>query len=209
MLTIMQNALAGVPELQRKILVYCLGTPSAAAMRQIAEETEKKRRNAPEYLHDHITAWRDSPILVAPKKFEYEFRRARAYTFDAYIVDRELIVAKRWFMTENAPQRVAAIQDLMKAKQVKLDGFVSRLTAKETNGTPSGVCLRRYLDRLREHGFTILDAQTFWSKKTHDCVLRDAKDNPLNVNTCPPAVFLELTEAIKVHKENREKIEYW
>lgn len=209
MLAMMQHALAGEIHLQRKILVYCLGTPSAAAMRQIAEETEEKRRNAPEYLLDHITAWRDSPILVAPKKFEYEFRRAREYTFNAYIVDRELIVAKRWFMTENAPERVDAIKNLMEAMQVKLDGLVSRLTAKETNGTPSGVCLRRYLDRLREHGFTMLDTQTFWSKKTYDCVLRDAKDTPLNINTCPSTVFLELTEAIKVHKANREKISYW
>jgi hypothetical protein len=209
MLSMMQNALAGELHLQRKILVYCLGTPAAAAMRQIVEETEEKRRNAPEHLIDHITAWRDSPALVSPKKFEHEFRRAKAYTFDAHIVVRELIVAMCWFMPENAPERVAAIQDLMEAKQVKLDGLVSRLTAKEKNGTPSGVCLRRYLDRLREHGFTMLDTQTFWSKKTYDCVLRDARDNPLNINTHPSTVLLELTEAINVHKSNRGKIEYW
>lgn len=209
MLSMMQNALAGEIHLQRKILVYCLGTPTAAAMRQIVEETENKRRNAPEYLLDHITAWRDSPILVAPKKFEQELRRARAYTYNTYVVDLELIVAKRWFMTENAPQRVAAIQGLMEAMQIKLDRLVSRLTAKEMHGTPSGVCLRRYLDRLREHGFTMLDGQTFWSKKTYDCVLRDARDNPLNINTCPSRVLLELTQATNVHKANRMKIEYW
>jgi hypothetical protein len=205
MLSMMQNALAGEIHLQRKILVYCLGTPTAAAMRQIVEETEEKRRNAPEYLLDHITAWRDSPILVSPKNFEHEFRRAKAYTFDSYVVERELIVARRWFMTENAPQRVAAIQDLMDAKQVKLDKLIARLTVKEKHGTPSGVCMRRYLDRLREHGFTMLDSQTFWSKKTYDCVLRDARDNPLNINTCPSIVLLDLTEAIKVHKANRGK----
>lgn len=42
MLSMMQNALAGEIHLQRKILVYCLGTPTAAAMRQIVEETEEK-----------------------------------------------------------------------------------------------------------------------------------------------------------------------
>lgn len=211
MLSTMKNALAGVPELQRKILLYCLETPGATAMRQIVEEVKEKRRAAPERLNDYITAWRDSRVLRPPKNASTAFERARAYTFTTFIVGKELEVAKQLFMSEcsDNTKLVAAKKDLKEASNVKFVSLISKLNAREKNGTPSAITLRRYLDRFRERGITFLDTDTYWSMKTQDGVVRNAGGVPIVESECPPAVLLELTKAALIHKKIRATSDYW
>jgi hypothetical protein len=208
----MLQTLAGEPHLQRKILTYCLGTPTASVMRQIVEETEEKRRAIPECSIDYITAWRDSRILHPPKKIETALKRAKAYSFNTYIVSKELTVAKCLFSPEDALELATATKDLEEAKNMKLGCMVSRLNSKETNGTPSGVVLRRHWERLREHGFVMLETQTYWSKEVYDCVMRCSDGVPLEElgkDVCSPLVIKELTEAAIIHRAQRNGIQYW
>jgi len=210
MLSTMQNALAGVPELQRKILLYCLETPGATAMRQIVEEVEEKRRAAPDRLKDYITAWRDSRVLGPPKKSQTAFERAKAYTFTTFIVGKELEVAKHLFMSEGSNAKlVAAKKDLKEASHVKFSCLISKLNAREKNGTPSAITLRRYLDRFRERGITFLETDTYWSMKTQDGVVRNAGGVQIVESECPPDVLSELTRAALTHKAIRSTSDYW
>lgn len=206
----MLESLAGVPELQRKILFYCLGTHSATAMRQIVEKVEVKRCAIPERLIDYITAWRYSGVLGPPPNMCSALKRARAYTFTTFIVGKELEIAKELFVTDGSCARLAAAKkDYEESKEVKFTSLISKMTAIEKNGTPSALLIRRSLERAKTHGLTVLEFETFWSMRTRDGVVRNRGGIRMVESECPIDVLLELTNAALIHKEIRATSEYW
>ena len=148
MLSLINTHLNGFEPLQIKIFMYCLGTPSATAMAPLISLVKENP--------DHqITAWH---FHKPEKKVSNKISR-RSHTFVSYVVSCELAVAKLADITiANAKDNyICASSMLFKKRQLEL-------TAKEENGTPTGIIMREYVAYLVETGFTFEGNQTMWGR---------------------------------------------
>ncbi len=114
--------LAGVQPLQNKILMYCLGSPSASVMKPVCARVEAKRQ-AKLDTEDEATAWR---YKESAKNNNAYGRYKRPNTFGSFLglcVIEELRIIKEQDPTlkaEGGRQLKRLLQTLIEIKQFEL-----------------------------------------------------------------------------------------
>jgi hypothetical protein len=138
MISLINTHLNGFAPLQNKILMYCLGSPSAIAMAPVLAIVEEKKQELNARPLDQITAWR----FYKPNKKISTKISMRRHTFTSYVITCELEVAKLTDskMTNAEDNYIYASKRMFEKKQFEL-------TCKETEaGTPTAIIMRDYFE---------------------------------------------------------------
>ena len=169
MLLLINTHLNGFEPLQIKILMYCLGSPSANVMKPVVSIVEEKRQENQEKSDDQITAWR---FYKPAKEFD-----SKIFTFSSYIIRCEIEVIK---IEDGNPRKEEALENLGYAKQMMFDMKYNKLTTKDTeNGTPTGIIMRKYVANLVKKGFILEGNQTMWGRFSCGEIKSMRKNGPL------------------------------
>lgn len=189
----MSTQLAGYEPLQNKILMYCLGTPTAALMKPLVSLVEQ-HKSANMDLNCE-TAWR----YYSPKKdgVDIALKKARMYSFSTYIVDREMNVARLEMPGSNPEAKEEAIEEVVLAKKTMLQIVHYRSTKKEKdNGTPTGIIMRNYMSVLFSKGLQLPGNETMWARFSSGEIL-SCKRQAMTSLQVKPEVLSDLTKAMK------------
>lgn len=151
---LMTTHLEGQYPLQRMILNYCLslGTPSSNAMKPLVKATQNRIHSNPSKPVDEMTAWRCKPKRTMPKLVECTFRSCG--------VVMEMEVLRMNSVWENTNQALLEEKSHI-LKLVRCSNFRMKydsLCKRETNGTPSAICIRDYINNRKKR-------RSFGSKK--------------------------------------------
>ena len=142
MISLINTHLNGLAPIQNKILMYCLGSPSAIAMAPVLAIVEEKRHELKDTRPlDQITAWR---FYKPPNKKISNKISMRRHTFTSYVIIFELEVAKLTdsIMPNAEGNYIYASKRMVEKKQIEL-------TCKETEiGTPTAIIMRDYFETL-------------------------------------------------------------
>ncbi len=151
MLQSMITELNGLKPLQNKILMYCLGSPSATIMKPLCAQIEAKRRDE----DDEATAFRYYKAIIKSSK-----PRKYVRSYLGWTATEELKLIK------NQDPDLRADQERIVKTCLKtyLDIRLSDLTEEEENGTPTGVIMRKYIKNLLKKGYKLLKNETIWAK---------------------------------------------
>ena len=185
MLQSMINHLAGLYPLQNKILMYCLGTPSAEIMKPLCLQIEAKRRDQDDEDENKMTAFRyyQPEIKSKPKCIR---------SFLGWAVTEEA----KLFKLRDPDLRAEQEQVVKKCFETCFEFKLEDLTEKEENGTPTGVIMRRYIKDLLKKGYTKLENETLWAKFSHGELINGYNRRPLTIRQIKPDVLAELTNAL-------------
>ncbi len=184
--------LAGLKPLQNKILMYCLGSPSAAIMKPLCAQIEAKRRDQ----DDEATAFRYyTPEIKSSKRRKYiRSCLGRAIT-------EEVKMIKNHYLDLRAEhERIVQM-----CFETYLDNRMDILTKKEENGTPTGIIMRKYIRCLFNQGYTMLENETLWAKFSLGELISGYNKTPLIISYMNPEVFTELTNALNEMTKLRDK----
>jgi len=158
MMQLMINHLEGQYPLQRIILNYCLslGTPTSNAMKPLVEATQNRITAEPDKPKDEMTAWRCKPKQTMSKLGEC--------TFHSFVLVMELEVLRLNSVWENTDQALleekASILGLVQNTNLKMK--YDSLFKKETNGTPSAICIRDYINYYKKRTPLVFETMTLW-----------------------------------------------
>lgn len=182
-LQLMVNKLAGYEPLQNKILMYCLGSPSASAIKLLCNQVEVKRQDN----KDESTAWnyyKSEIKSTKPRKF--------VRSFLGWCIREELKLLKIEY-----PYLTAKSEQIVnKNFQTHFDIKISDLTAEQENGTPSGIVMRKYIKNLLKKGYVIVENETIWAKFSCGELISNYTRRPLTVRQIKPEVHADLTRAL-------------
>jgi len=183
MLQLMMSKLDGYTPLQNKILMYCLGSPSAGAIKSLCAQVEAKRRDQ----EDESTAW----LYYNPEIKSSKPRKCiRSYL--GWTVTEELKLIKNQDSSLRANQ-----ERIVKAcLKTYLDIRISDLTEEEENGTPTGVIMRKYIKILSKKGYLLSKNDTIWAKFSLGELICNYNKRPLTIRQINPEVFADLTKAL-------------
>ncbi len=198
MLQSMITQLDGFNPLQNKILMYCLGSPSASVMKPLCVRLEAKRQERED--ENEVTAWR-----YYNKKFKTVKLFGIQNRFGSFLglcVIEELRMIKEQdpiLKAEGVQQQKRLLQTLVEIKHLELN-------YKEENGTPTGIIMREYMTNLFDRGLKLMENETMWAR--FSCgQLSSIQSKPLLLQ---PEVRVELTKAIDeknaIYKKNRLNI---
>ena len=139
MISLINTYLNGLAPIQNKILMYCLGSPSAIAMVPVVAIVEEKRKELKETRPlDQMTAWR----FYKPDKKVSNKISMRRHTFTSYVIIFELEVAK---LTDSKMPNAEA--NYMYASKRLVEKKQIELTCKETEtGTPTAIIMRDHFE---------------------------------------------------------------
>jgi hypothetical protein len=200
MLQLMINQLAGLNPLQNKILMYCLDSPSAAAMKPICAQIEAKRQEQDQELSENeATAWRYYKAEIKSTK-----RRKMVRSYLGWCTVEELKLIKNQDPNLRAEQE----QIVKRISKTYLDLKISDLTEEEENGTPTGVIMRKYIKNLTKKGYTLVENETIWAKFSGGEIISGYNRRPLTTRQVKPEVLADLTEALNELTELRDKQYY-
>jgi hypothetical protein len=139
MISLINTYLNGLAPIQNKILMYCLGSPSAIAMAPVLAIVEEKKHELKNTRPlDQITAWR----FYKPNQTVAKRNSMRRHTFTSYVIIFELEVSKLSdSKMPNAEENYKyASKRLVEKKQIEL-------TCKETEiGTPTAIIMRDHFE---------------------------------------------------------------
>ena len=196
MLQSMITQLDGLKPLQIKILMYCLGTQSAAAMKQLCAQIEAKRRDQDNEDENKVTAFRYYTPEIKSSKRRKLVRSYLGWAITEEVKlmknpepDQEQLV-KRWF-------------------DQYLDNRMQILTKKEENGTPTCIIMRKYIRGLFNQGYTMLENETLWAKFSLGKLISGYNRTPLTIRQIKPEVLDELMKALEEMTKLRDKYYYY
>ena len=203
MLQSMITKLDGLKPLQNKILMYCLGSPSAAIMKPLCAQVEAKRRdqdNRDDEDENKVTAFRYyTPEIKSSKRRKYiRSCLGRAIT-------EEVKMIKNHYLDLRA-EHERIVQMCFEAY---LDNRMDILTKKEENGTPTGIIMRKYIRCLSNNRCTLLENETLWAKFSLGELINGCNRTPLTIRYMNPEVFTELTKALEEMTKLRNKYYYY
>jgi hypothetical protein len=190
MIQSMITYLAGFEPLQKKILLYCLESDTAALMQPIVTEMEKRRKTTEDINCE--TAWR----CHTPKKYNNEIimKRKMNYTLNTFIVLKEIDLAKLSIPGTNSELKKQAEIDLQMGIKSHFNVKYNWLTRSEKHGTPTGIIIRKYMIKLFMKGFYLKGNETMWARFSNYKVL-DSHGFPMEVNN--PSVIQDLQQAMQ------------
>ena len=197
MLQSMINHLAGLYPLQNKILMYCLGTPSAEIMKPLCLQIEAKRRDQDDEDENKITAFRYYQSRIKPKP-----KCIRSFLGWAVTEEAKL------FKLRDPDLRADQEQVVKRCFETCFEFKLEDLTEKEENGTPTGVIMRGYIKDLSRRGYTKLENETLWAKFSHGELINGYNRRPLTIRQIKPDVLAELTNALNEMTTLRDKYYY-
>ena len=196
MLQSMIKELDGLKPLQNKILMYCLGSPSAIIMKPLCAQVEAKRRDQDNEDENKVTAFRYYiPEIKSSKRRKYiRSCLGRAIT-------EEVKLIKNHYLDLRAEhERIVQM-----CFETYLDNRMDILTKKEENGTPTGIIMRKYIRGLFNQGYTMLENETLWAKFSLGKLINGCNRTPLTIRYMNPEVFTELTNALNEMTKLRNK----
>jgi len=193
----MINHLAGLYPLQNKILMYCLGTPSAEIMKPLCLQIEAKRRDQDDEDENKITAFRYYQSRIKPKP-----KCIRSFLGWAVTEEAKL------FKLRDPDLRADQEQVVKRCFETCFEFKLEDLTEKEENGTPTGVIMRGYIKDLSRRGYTKLENETLWAKFSHGELINGYNRRPLTIRQIKPDVLAELTNALNEMTTLRDKYYY-
>jgi len=196
MLQSMIKELDGLKPLQNKILMYCLGSPSAIIMKPLCAQVEAKRRDQDNEDENKVTAFRYYiPEIKSSKRRKYiRSCLGRAIT-------EEVKLIKNHYLDLRAEhERIVQM-----CFETYLDNRMDILTKKEENGTPTGIIMRKYIRGLFNQGYTMLENETLWAKFSLGKLINGCNRTPLTIKYMNPEVFTELTNALNEMTKLRNK----
>jgi hypothetical protein len=190
----MINQLAGYEPLQNKILMYCLGTPSATIMKPLCAQIGAKRRDQDDEDENKITAFRYYKAVIKSSK-----PRKTVRSYLGWVVTEELKLIKN----QNPDLREDQERIVKTISKTYLDIRLSDLTEEEENGTPTGVIMRKYIKNLLKKGYKLLKNETIWAKFSCGELISNYNHRPLTIRQIKPEVFADLTKALNEMTELR------
>jgi hypothetical protein len=193
----MINHLAGLYPLQNKILMYCLGTPSAEIMKPLCLQIEAKRRDQDDEDENKITAFRYYQLGIKPKP-----KCIRSFLGWAVTEEAKL------FKLRDPDLRAEQEQVVKRCFETCFEFKIEDLTEKEENGTPTGVIMRGHIKDLSRRGYTKLENETLWAKFSHGELINGYNRRPLTIRQIKPDVLAELTNALNEMTALRDKYYY-
>jgi len=158
MMQLMTTHLEGQYPLQRIILNYCLslGTPTCNAMKPLIKSTQNRIHAEPDKPLDEMTAWRCKPKQTMSKLGEC--------TFNSFVLVMELEVLRLNSVWENTDSALlaekASILGLVQNSNLRMK--YDSLFKKETNGTPSAICIRDYIHHYKKRTPLVFETMTLW-----------------------------------------------
>ena len=198
MLQSMIKELDGLKPLQIKILMYCLGTPTAAAMKLLCAQIEAKRRDEDDKDENKVTAFR----YYTPEIKSSKPRHIRSYL--GWAVTEEV----KLFKLQDPDLRAEQEEVVKRCFNTCFDIKLSDLTEREENGTPTGIIMRGHIKDLSRKGYTKLENETLWTKFSCGELINGYNRRPLTIRQIKPEVFAELTNALNEMTELRDKYYY-
>jgi hypothetical protein len=183
----MVNQLAGYEPLQNKILMYCLGTPSATAIKLLCAQVGAKRRDQDDEDENKMTAFRYYTAEIKSSKLR---KQVRSYL--GWVVTEELKLIKN-----QDPDLRADQERIVKTiSKTYLNIRLCTLTDEEENGTPTGVIMRKYIKNLLKKGYPLLKNDTLWAKFSLGELISGYTREPLTIRQVKPEVYADLTKAL-------------
>lgn len=208
MLQSMMNQLAGYEPLQNKILMYCLGSPSASLMKPLCARVEAKRQEQANEDENEVTVWRyrESNYRESTRNVDFYGRQNRANSYGSILglyVITELQTIKEQdpiLKQERAQKQQILLKTLMTIKQLEL-------RQKEKNGTPTGVIMRKSMTNFFDRGYTLLENETMWAKFSFGEIC--GRNGKSMVHLLQPEVRADLTKAFNElraeYKKSRDR----
>ena len=199
MLQSMITQLDGFNPLQNKILMYCLGSPSASVMKPLCVRLEAKRQEQTD-PENEVTAWRYYNKKFKPVNLFGTFKKYNRFgSFSGLCVIEELRMMKEQdpvLKAEGVQQQKRLLQTLVEIKHLELNH-------KEENGTPTGIIMREYMTNLFDRGLKLMENETMWARFSYS-QLSSIRSEPLLLQ---PEVRVQLTKALNeknaIIKRNR------
>ena len=208
MLQSMIIQLNGFNPLQNKILMYCLGSPSASLMKPLCARVEAKRQEQANEDENEVTAWRyrESNYRDSRGNANFYGKQNRANSFGSILglyVITELQTIKEQdpvLKQERSQKQKILLQTLINIKQLEL-------RQKEKNGTPTGVIMRKKMTILFDKGYTLLENETMWAKFSFGEIC--GRNGKSMVHLLQPEVRADLTKAFNElraeYKKSRDR----
>ena len=154
MLQSMKIYLAGYEPLQNIILMYCLGTPTATVMKPLCNLAKEKRQQK-EHSEDEATAWRYyNPEVKSTNTMK------KNWSFLGWTITEEI----RGFKIQDTDTRRNHADNVERFYKTNLNIKLHELAIKETNGTPTGIIVRKYMTNLFGRGFKLMENETMWAR---------------------------------------------
>jgi hypothetical protein len=195
----MITQLDGFNPLQNKILMYCLGSPTASIMKPLCARVEAKRQEQANEDENEVTAWRYKESRGNANAYG---RQIRANSFGSilglYVIE-ELQTMKEEdpiLKQERIEKQKRLLQTLLNIKQLEL-------SQKEKNGTPTGIIMRKTMTNFFDKGFTLLENETMWAKFSLGEIR--GRNSKSMVNLLQPEVRADLTKALNELKAEYKK----
>lgn len=154
--TLMARYLCGEPYLQKYILLYCLGTPTADIMAPLAQRAQEARQTSGD---DNLTAWRIHP---ANQKSLRSINQRHRSTFTVRVsgIAYELRLCKM----ADTVQKQALARSLENHRETEFELHYRDLIDVLVGGTFSGVLMRDYVAHMRRKGME--PTETLWARKS-------------------------------------------
>jgi hypothetical protein len=204
MLQSMITELDGFNPLQNKILMYCLGSPTASIMKPLCAHVEAKRQEQTNEDENEVTAWRyrESKYRESKRNVNACGIQIRANSFGSilglYVIE-ELQTMKEQdpiLKQERIQKEKRLLQTLMNIKQLEL-------SQKEKNGTPTGIIMRKYMTNFFDKGYTMLENETMWAKFSFGKIC--GSNSKSIAHLLQPEVRADLTKALNELKAEYKK----
>jgi hypothetical protein len=198
----MITQLDGFNPLQNKILMYCLGSPSASVMKPLCALVKEKRQEQANEDENEVTAWRYKESTGNADAYGRQ-NRANSYgsILGLYVIT-ELQTIKEQdpiLKQERAQKQQILLKTLINIKQLEL-------SQKEKNGTPTGVIIRKSMTNFFDRGYTLLENETMWAKFSFGEIC--GRNSKSMVHLLQPEVRADLTKALNElraeYKKSRE-----
>ena len=199
----MITQLDGFNPLQNKILMYCLGSPSASLMKPLCARVEAKRQEQANEDENEATAWR---YKESSGNVDFYGTQNRANSYGSILglyVIIELQTIKEQdpiLKQERAQKQQILLKTLINIKQLEL-------SQKEENGTPTGVIMRKSMTDFFDRGYTLLENETMWAKFSFGEIC--GRNGKSMVHLLQPEVRADLTKALNElraeYKKSRDR----
>lgn len=154
--TLMARYLCGEPYLQKYILLYCLGTPTADIMAPLAQRAQEARQTSGD---DNLTAWRINRAKEISLK-SVNLRHKSTFSVRVSGISYELRICKM----EDSVQKQSFIRSLKGHRETEFALQYLDLTTEVFGGTSSGVLMRDYVHYMRSKGME--PTETLWARKS-------------------------------------------
>jgi hypothetical protein len=153
---LMARHLCGEPYLQKAILLYCLGTPTADVMAPLVKRAQQEREARGDV---NVTAWRINRAKEMSLR-SVNLRHKSGYSVRVSGIAHELRLCKM----EDSLQKQSFLRTLGRHRETEFALQYLDLTSEAVGGTYSGVLMREYVQHMRRKGME--PTETLWARKS-------------------------------------------